>query len=218
MTSNPPPAGPAFTFRKTPKPSVTTIAANNTRPLNTMHLTQKFLTLRLFLFSCSQPLRHSPTPQFLSPPSAASGGVPSGRNRLLHFFRQLCQNHFIGFAQQPSQLILRHRVAGLQRHPLRSRQVRRRNNVLPLRQLRELFRRSFKRQAYRRRLERRYRKHFAAHLEQQIVAPLDLFGGSRKRQAQLAQPLGVHPPSLGHLRQNSNILRFSAAESVGSGR
>src|SRR5215472_6292731 len=214
MTSNPPLAGPAFTFRKTPKPTVTTIAANNARPLNTVHLTQKLLASRLFLFPRIRLLRHSPTPHFLSWPSAASPysaskiapRIPSARKRFLHFLRQFRLNHFIGFAQQPRQLFVTRCVSRLQRHPLRPRQVRRRNNVLSLRQFREVFRRRLKRQTHPCRLERRYRKHFSAHLEQQIVAPLDLFRGSRKRQAQLAQPLCVHPPSLGHLRQNSNVL------------
>jgi len=118
------------------------------------------------------------------------------RNRLAHFLREFCQNHFIGFSEQVRQFLASHCVSRLQRHPLRPRQVRRRNNVLPLRQFRKFLRRSFERQPHRGRLERRHRVHFPAHLKQEVAAPLNLLGGSWKRQAQLAQPFRVHPPSL----------------------
>src|SRR5438034_10072529 len=52
------------------------------------------------------------------------------RNRLAHFRRVLCQNHFIGFSKQFRQFLASHCFSRLQRHPLRPRQVRRRNNVL----------------------------------------------------------------------------------------
>src|SRR6266566_4401687 len=60
----------------------------------------------------------------------------------------------------------------------------------------KFLRRSFERQPHRGRLERRHRVHSSAHLKQEVAAPLNLLGGSWKRQAQLAQPFRVHPPSL----------------------
>src|SRR5215467_12691952 len=132
--------------------------------------------------------------------------VRSGRDRLAHFLRQLRQNHFIRLPQQSGQFFVRHRVSRLQRYPLCARQVRCWNNVLSLRQFRKLFRRRLERQTHPRRLERRDRIHLPAHFEQQIVAPLNLFRGPRKRQAQPAQPFGVHAPSLcqNHLPSQSD--------------
>jgi hypothetical protein len=120
----------------------------------------------------------------------------SAREPLAHFLWQLRQRQFIRSTQQPCQFLPRQRVSSLQRHPLRPGQVRRRNDVLPLDQLRKILGRCFEREADRRRLERRHRKHFSAHFKHQIVAPLDLLRGSWKRQAQLAQPFRVHRPSL----------------------
>src|SRR6516162_11813211 len=130
--------------------------------------------------------------------------VCSVRNRLAHFIRELCQHHFVGFVQQVRQFLASHCVSRLQRYPLRARQVRRRNNVLPLRQLRKFVWRSFERQPHRGRLERRHRVHFPTHLKQQVRAPLNLLGGSGKRQAQLAQPFRVHPPSVCQNRPGLN--------------
>src|SRR2546421_437376 len=80
--------------------------------------------------------------------------------------------------EQARQFLASQCFSRLQRHPLRPRQVRRRNNVLPLRQFRKFLRRSFERQPHRGRLERRHRVHSSAHLKQEVAAPLNLLGGS----------------------------------------
>src|SRR5712664_2214414 len=101
-------------------------------------------------------------------------------NRLARLLRKLREYHVVRIAQQPREFPRRQSVPGLQRHPLRPRQVRRRNNVGPLREFRKIFRRCFERQTNRSGLQRRHRKHLPAHLEYQVVAPLILFRRARE--------------------------------------
>src|SRR5207245_663263 len=70
------------------------------------------------------------------------------------FLRKLGENQVIRSAQQARQFIGRQGVPRLECNPLRTRQIRRRNDVGPLRQLSEIFRRRFKREKYWRRLQR----------------------------------------------------------------
>src|SRR6266853_2401855 len=113
-------------------------------------------------------------------------------NRIADFPRKPREDHVIRFAQQAREFLRRQGIPGLQRDPLRSRQVRRGNDVGPLGQLSEIFRRRFEREKYWRRLQRRYGEHLPAHFEYQIVAPLDLFRGAWKGKANLAQLIDVH--------------------------
>jgi hypothetical protein len=108
------------------------------------------------------------------------------------FFRQLGDDEFVRFTQQPRQFFGRQRLSGFQGHPLRAGKIRRRDNVGALRELGKVFRRSFEGEADGSRLERSGSKHLPANFKQQVIAPLNLFRRAGKRKAQLAEPLNIH--------------------------
>src|SRR5207245_1949789 len=93
------------------------------------------------------------------------------------FLRKLGENQVIRFAQQARQFLGGQSVPRLECNPLRTRQVRSRNDVRPLREVSKIFRRRFEGKTHGSRLQRGYSEHLPAHFEHQIAAPLDLLRG-----------------------------------------
>src|SRR6266851_8244162 len=118
-----------------------TFFSSNSRKLSAVYLFLNSAATPAFLF------------RWLFASSLARRRFRTG-NRLARLLRKLREYHVVRIAQQPREFPRRQSVPGLQRHPLRPRQVRRRNNVGTLREFREIFRRCFEREAHRRRLQR----------------------------------------------------------------
>src|SRR6266853_3856191 len=89
-------------------------------------------------------------------------------NRIADFPRKPREDHVIRFAQQAREFLRRQGIPGLQRDPLRSRQVRRGNDIGPLREFSKILRRRLERETHRSRLQRRHREHLPAHFEEQV--------------------------------------------------
>lgn len=86
-------------------------------------------------------------------------------------------------------------------------EIRRGNDAGALGEFGKIFRRDFEREANGSGDERRDGKHLAAHLEEEIVSPLDLLGGAGEGKANFAELLDVH----------ARLLLFAANDTAAGG-
>ena len=101
----------------------------------------------------------------------------------------------VRLAKQSLDLRARKSVLGLQRHPERARQVRGGHDARPLHQLGELLAYALEGHPVRAGLQHHYRAHLASDFEYEIVLPLDLLRGMRKRKAVPTNPFDIHERS-----------------------
>src|SRR5207247_2062719 len=102
----------------------------------------------------------------------------------LYLLRKLLENQIVSSLYERLQFFFTQRVETFQRNPMVSGRVGRGNDAVSFDQLGEFFRRRFKRHAViGTGIETDYRKHFAADLEDEIGAPLNILSGMRERQA-----------------------------------
>lgn len=99
------------------------------------------------------------------------------------FAGELGDDQVVGSAKERRKFRGRKGVARFQGNPFRASQIRRWDNTGALGELGEILGRHFERKTNRCGDERGDGKHFAADLEEEVVAPLDLFGGAWKGQA-----------------------------------
>ena len=115
-----------------------------------------------------------------------------GSKGFASFARELSDDEVVGSAKKRSELGGSERVARFEGNPFRTGEIRRRDDAGTLGKLGEIFGCDFERQANGRGNERSDSEHLASDLEEEIVAPLNLFGGSGKGKTDFAELVDVH--------------------------
>ena len=112
------------------------------------------------------------------------------------FAGKLGNDEVVGSLKKSGKLRGRKRVTRFERDPFGASKIRRGNDAGALGEFGEIFRRDFEREANGSGDERGDGKHFAAHLEEEIVSPLDLLGGPGEGKADFAELVDVHGATL----------------------
>ena len=115
-----------------------------------------------------------------------------GSKGFASFARELSDDEVVGSAKKRTELGGSERVARFEGNPFRTGEIRRRDDAGTLGEFGEIFGCDFERQANGRGNEWSDSEHLASDLEEEIVAPLNLLGGSGKGKADFAELVDVH--------------------------